>query len=288
MRHLFVTAVTALTLFSLEVQPAIGQNNAARPETAQPGTAQPVPRWPDGKVYFGPLAGAKGLWGYPLSNRLEGGDLTPNNPPIPGEVLHRRDPDDIPFQPWAKALFEFRVITRLEPYTRCKPSGGPRQISSAYGTQLLDFPDLKRFFILQTGGAHSYRTVFMDGRPHPQNYSPTYYGHSIGHWEADTLVVDTVGFNEKMWIASLGTPTTDKLHLIEKFTRVSLEWTRYEVMIDDPGAYTAPWSSGFYLKLDPNAESFEYVCQENNGAHVLTGDSTLLNYFEDPSSRFIP
>jgi hypothetical protein len=287
MRHVFfVAAIAALILVPTLAQPTLGQNNAT--PAAAP---QPTPRWPEGKVYFGPVPGpgAKGLWGYPLGNRLAGPDLRPNNPPIPGEVLERPEENEIPFQPWAREVFNYRVPTRYEPYTRCKPSGGSRQISTAYGTQLLDFPDLQRFFILQTGGSHSYRTVFMDGRAHPSNLSPSYYGHSIGRWEGDTLVVDTVGFNEKMWIDSLGTPHTEKLHLIEKFTRVSLEWTRYEVTIDDPGAYTATWSTGFYLRLDPEAESFEFVCQDNNQSHEWGGDLMIgVGGSIDSPTPFIP
>ena len=108
----------------------------------------------------------------------------------------------------------FRLHNELEPYTRCKPSGGPRQVATAYGTELVDMPNLKRFYIMQTGGPHSFRIIYMDGRPHPKDLEPSYYGHSVGHWEGDTLVVDTVGFNERFWMDSDGSPTTEKLHLI--------------------------------------------------------------------------
>ena len=156
----------------------------------------------------------------------------------------------IPFQPWARALFANRVQIRNEPYVRCKPSSGARQVATAYGTQLLDDREHKRFYIFETGGAHSFRTIFMDGRAHPANLSPTYRGHSVGHWEGDTLVVDTVGFNEGMWIDNLGVPTTDQLHTIEKFTRTDFNTIRYEITIDDPGAYTAPWNSGYLHAVD--------------------------------------
>ena len=150
----------------------------------------------------------------------------------------------IPFQPWARALFANRVQIRNEPYVRCKPSSGARQVATAYGTQLLEDRELKRFYIFETGGAHSFRTIYMDGRAHPANLSPSYRGHSVGHWEGDTLVVDTVGFNEGVWIDNLGMPTTEQLHTIERFTRTDFNTIRYEITVDDPGAYTAPWKSG--------------------------------------------
>jgi hypothetical protein len=104
----------------------------------------------------------------------------------------------------------------------------------------------------------------MDGRPHPKNADPEYTGHSIGYWEGDTLVVDTVGFNDNSWIEAEGLPHTEQLHLIERFTRTDFNTLKYEVTVDDPGAYTKPWNGGFFLRWNLGAELFEYVCQENN------------------------
>ena len=149
-------------------------------------------------------------------------------------------------------------------------------MATAYGTQFLDVPELRRLYILETGGAHSYRIIFMDGRAHPQNLSPTYRGHSVGHWEGDTLVVDTVGFNEGAWIDNLGMPTTEKLHTIERFTRPDFTTIKYEITVDDLGAYTATWKSGYYMRWTPGVESFEFVCQDNNKAtDLMVGDGTL-------------
>ena len=105
--------------------------------------------------------------------------------------------------------------------------------------------------------------------------SPSYRGHSVGRWEGDTLVVDTAGFNEGAWIDNLGMPTTGKLHTIERFTRTDFNTIRYEITIDDPGAYTAPWKSGFYMRWVAG-ESFEFICQDNNKAsNLMVGDGTL-------------
>jgi hypothetical protein len=116
---------------------------------------------------------------------------------------------------------------------------------------------------LDVGGPHTFRTVYMDGRPHPKDLEPSYYGHSTGRWEGDSLVVDSVGFNEKFFFDRYGSPHTERLHLIERFTRTDLNTLKYEITVDDPGAYTSTWKSGFFLRWTPGVELFEYVCQEN-------------------------
>ena len=106
----------------------------------------------------------------------------------------------------------------------------------------------------------------MDDRPHPpaETLTPTWLGHSVGHWEGETLVIDVVGFNEGSWIDMGGKPHTNKLHLVERFTRTDLYTLHYEATIDDPGAYTAPWKLAFDVTWDPDGEIQEYICQENN------------------------
>jgi hypothetical protein len=124
-------------------------------------------------------------------------------------------------------------------------------------------------YIFDIGGPHTYRTIYIDGRTHPEHVTRSYYGHSIGWWEADTLVVDTVGFNEGFWIDRGQIPHSDRLHLIEKYTRTALDTMRYELTIDDPGAYTAPFTGTSNLRWENGTELFEYVCQQANQAHTL-------------------
>jgi hypothetical protein len=104
----------------------------------------------------------------------------------------------------------------------------------------------------------------MDGRAHPKDLDPSFSGHAVGRWDGETLVVDTVGFNEKFWLTREGIPSTSALHLIEKFTRQDYDTMKYEVTIDDPGAYTRPWTGGWYLRWQVGEEMYEYICQENN------------------------
>ena len=263
MRNTSVASMTgACMLCSLLTGAASGQSN-------RPARVEPVPRWPDGRVNLASVPGQKGHW---IRTRRElVVDARARNA-LPTD----RRIDEIPFQPWAKALFEYRRTTndRDSPHARCKPDAGPRQIGTAYGFEIVEFSDLQRIIIFDIGGPQSYRTIHTDGRPHPagRDLIPSHYGHSIGRWEGDTLVVDSVGFNEQNWIDPEGLVHTDQYHQIERFTRTDFNTLRYEVTIDDQGAYTAPWTAGFLLRWEPGAEVFEYICQENNLNPLMTVD----------------
>ncbi|HEY6617725.1 MAG TPA: hypothetical protein VIZ32_24530, partial [Vicinamibacterales bacterium] len=190
--------------------------------------------------------------------------------PRPGLV----DLKEIPLQPWAQALLDARHARYLadEPYTRCKPSPAARSLGTAYGIELMNIPGTDRIYLFQTGGAHSYRVIYIDGRTHPTSVVPSAFGHSIGWWEGDTLVIDTVGIDESAWLERWAMPHTDRLHTIERVTRLDLNTLKYELTVDDPGAYTAQWTSGYTLRWTPNLETFEYICQENNyGPQMMVG-----------------
>jgi hypothetical protein len=227
---------------------------------AQP-PAGPAPRLSNGHVNLAAVLGQSGVW--------QGDGRLVVNPKSyePRTTLNAWiDIKDVPLQDWARALVDERhaETLRFEPHARCKASGGPREFVTPYGFEIAEMPDLQRVFVFDIGGPHSFRTIFMDQHEHPKDLLPSYYGHSIGHWEGDTLVVDAVGFNEKFWLSRDGLPHTDKLHLIERFTRTDARTLKYEVTVDDPGAYTAPWSSGFNLRWTEGLDLFEYVCQDNN------------------------
>ena len=216
---------------------------------------KPAPRDVNGRaILWGYTPQEKGVW-------LPGSGITITTPIAKYET--------IPFQPWAKALYDFRQTNELEPHTRCKASGFSRQFETPYGVEFVNLPELGRIYIFDIGGPHTYRTVFMDGRTHPADLKPSYYGHSIGWWEGDTLVVDTVGYNETFWLDRRGLPHTNKLHTEERFTRINYNEIRYDTVVDDPGAYTEPWKGGFNLRWEPGTELFEYVCQQANYATEL-------------------
>jgi hypothetical protein len=227
-----------------------------------PADAGPAPRSASGRVLLGGATPSdKGVW-TPLFGILD---------PI-------LEFGKVPFQPWARALYVDRQGHELEPHARCKASGISRQFLTPYGVEFVEVPELQQIYIFDIGGPHTFRIVYLDGRSHPIDLKPSYYGHSIGWWEGDTLVVDTVGFNEGFWIDRGQLPHTTQLHLVEKYTRTSVGSMRYELTIDDPGAYTRPFTATSNLRWEDGTELFEYVCQQANYAgNLMVGVGTSVD-----------
>jgi hypothetical protein len=262
---LALAASAAVALFAasgLQAQPrGFGQN-------APP--AGPAPRDDNGRVLLdGTTSRSVGVW-TPMFGI--------SDPVAPIET--------VPFQPWAAALYDARQAHELEPHARCKASGVSRQFLTPYGVEIVEIPELERLFIFDIGGPHTFRTVYMDGRSHPTDLTPTNYGHSIGWWEGDTLVIDTVGYNEDFWFGRRGLPHTEALHTIERLTRVDERQTEYVLEVHDPNVYTAPFTGGFNLRWNEGTELFEYICQQANYAHeLMVGQESE---FVDRSSSIIP
>jgi hypothetical protein len=167
--------------------------------------------------------------------------------------------ESVSMLPWAAELVKHRESAQ-DPEANCLPAGIPR--GSPYPWRIVQTPT--HYFMLFEGNIHSYRQIFMDGRKHPGDPDPTWYGHSIGRWDGQTLVVDSVGFNDKFWFDYVGHPHTEMLHTIERYTRTDLGNMQIEVTIDDPGAYTKPFTTTGRARLMANTELLEYICQENN------------------------
>lgn len=214
---------------------SVAQNDYASAEQSR----GPVPRLPDGKPDLA------GVWmgGGPVD------DITVGLPK--GEKM--------PLLPSAVKLMQSRQ-SKDDPEANCLPTGIPRH--APYPWTFATAPG--RLFILFEGNIHSYRQIFMDGRAHPKDPNPTWYGDSIGRWDGDTLVIDTVGFNDKSWFDFRGHPHTEKLHTVERYTRKDFGTLVREITIDDPGAYSKPFTVTFTARLMPKGEIIEYICQENN------------------------
>ena len=218
-----------------------------------PTAADATPRWPDGRVNLGSTPEQKGYW-----------EVRPGLGGYPRAA-------DVPFLPWSRALYEYRTSTGdlHPPLVFCKPASGP-SFFNAPGFEIVDVPELQKIFLLNIAGPHSWRVVYMDGRPHPprEQLRPTFFGHSIGRWEGDTLVIDSIGFNEKQWLAG-SYPTTEQLHLTERISRPNLRSLVYEATIDDPAAYTKPWTVRWTINEKSKSswieggEIFEYICQDD-------------------------
>lgn len=167
--------------------------------------------------------------------------------------------DDPVFLPWAAKLQAERG-PEGDPRAHCLPSG-------AFRTNQLDLTKFVQtsalLVILIEGTPPGFRQVFLDGRAHPADLEPTWMGHSVGRWQGDVLEIDTIGFHDRGWIDVNGRPQTEKLHLIERMQRTSLGTMEVELTVDDPGAYEHPWKVRRILKLAPEEELQEYVCNEN-------------------------
>jgi hypothetical protein len=240
-----------LTLAAFANPQAKAQERDGGPQVAP---SLPAPRTADGQIDFSGVYHAPGYG--------------PGDPPIKnGATIARniaRDlkPSDVPLLPQAAELMRQRNLTNSkdDPEGLCLPMGTPRK--DPYPWKIVQTPQL--FLILYEGNVHSYRQVFLDGRPHDPNVEETWWGDSIGHWDGDALVVDTVGLNDKAWLDLLGHPRTAKAHIIERFTRPELGRMNIEITIDDPGAYSKPWKVLESAQLAPTWELQEYICNENN------------------------
>ena len=272
---------------------AVGQPQPA-PQGRGRGPAeppQPTPRFADGTVNLGRVAGEKGIWNVPyitnMGMRLVDDSGKPVAPAVDPAGRGRggaplgggegaagggrggaKSEPWVPFQPWAAAVYDYNSVnqSKYDPEGYCLPPGGPRMMATPYPAEIIQLPEQKRIVMIFEGATHIWREIFMDGRPHPTGdaLNPTYLGHSVGRWDGDTLVVDVVGFNEATWLDYFGHPHTDQLHVVERFSRPSKQTLHYEALIDDPGAYTKSFKVAWDIPWRANAELSEYICQENN------------------------
>jgi hypothetical protein len=166
---------------------------------------------------------------------------------------------NIPFQAWAKQKYQKNsALKQNDLDLRCLPPGVPRIMLTARPFEIVQTP--QRILFLYEGGAHIWRQVWMDGRVQPKDPNPDWLGHSFGHWEGDTLVVDSIGFNDRTWLDDAGHPHTEQLHVIERYTRTDPLSMTYDVVIDDPGAYTRPWTSSSSFSFRAGERLAEDIC----------------------------
>ena len=172
-------------------------------------------------------------------------------------------PEEIPLTPWAKNIYQERIDTngKDHPGVRCLPSGIPEKENIPDGLKVVHTPDLLVFLY---ESRTIYRQVFTDGRSLPKDAEPTWMGYSVGHWEGDTLVIETIGQNGKTWLDMRGLPVTEALRVIERFSRPNIGTINIDVTIDDPMAYTKPWNVKLSWKLIPDTELIESICEENS------------------------
>ncbi|HLQ77417.1 MAG TPA: DUF6152 family protein [Terriglobia bacterium] len=233
--------------------------------------AGPTPRWPDGKPRLGPEPGETGYWARPSAMGLKEDGVNVEMDQY-GLLKNINDAAKVaPFQPWARDLYMYRQRSSMKDdpmYLRCYPPGAVRQFQMPFGIQFLEDKAFNRIFVMNGGGNHDWHFIYTDGRAQKgdargNSDNPLYYGQAAGKWDGDVLVVDSKSFNEGFWMSNGGTPHTGQLHLVERFTRSDMNTLKYEVTIDDPGAYTRSWKASWTLQWIAGEELPAYYCQDN-------------------------
>ena len=214
-----------------------------RTKDGRPDLSAPVPRAADGKPVL------TGLWRP--------------SPGIVGDITRGLRGGNVPYQPWAETLFRSRVAndSRDDPTAKCVVGGVPRSNFVGYPFKILQVPGM---VVILYEAIHSYRQIFTDGRSLPADPNPAWFGYSVGRWDGDTFVVDTAGFNDNVWLDNLGRPATAQLRVTERFVRRDFGRMDIDITIDDPKAYTRPWTVTQSLAFQPDTELLEYICDENN------------------------
>ena len=253
MRRVLVVSIAvaglALTLLAhVQAQGRVGQISVGgTPRISDADAARPIPHLPDGTVDF------TGPW-------LGGG----SNGNIERDAGLK--PGELPLLPWARELRDSR-LDQNEPYTACLPMSVPRVNPYPWKMAMTyTAGGLTHIYVLhETGDAGAHRVVYMDGREHPEDPIPTWWGHSIGEIEGNTLTIDTIGYNDKFWFDSDGTPHTEQLHTIERWTRTDFGNMTNVFTLDDPGAFSRSIDLTFHARhIRPDLDLMEFICQEGN------------------------
>jgi len=174
--------------------------------------------------------------------------------------------------PWAAALIKERSENNGKdaPHNHCLP--GPPPVPGSSSPFITKFVQTGSLLVILFEDNPGFRQVFLDGRGHPSNWDPTWMGHSLGKWEGDVLVVDTVGFNDRSWLGGIGggaIPHTEMLHMTERYRRMDFGHMDLAITFEDPGTFVKPFHINIKLDLTPQEELLEYVCENNKPEHLV-------------------
>ncbi len=272
MKSLLTAAALALvTSVSLTAQ------WARFPDPSIPRTADgkvnfdaPAPRTPDGKIDFTGVY--ENLWFY--NGKIAQPPASPPGEPPQTTFaeIGAGFKDGLPFRPWARELYLQRKASNAKdnPDAHCLPMG---LMQFHIHPQPRKIVQTRKVMIILYEGNAGIRQIFLDGRPLPKlgDVQPWWYGYSTGHFEGDTLVIQTNNFRDDGWLDINGSPLTDQATLTERYTRLSYGTLRIDVTIDDPKAYTAPFTVRLTQRVVPDGELIEFICAENerSTAHMI-------------------
>jgi hypothetical protein len=270
MRGLVLVPVLVATLGLPSV--AVGQwlryptDGVPRKADGKPDLAAATPRLPDGKPDL------SGIWHAANPNRCTPGSgqfiecgTEIGGSPLGGN-LGRNLPGGLPYQPWAATLAQQRRAddSRDDPHVRCLPDNPPRAWTLPHLTKAVHSPKL---LILLYEVNAMYRQIFTDGRPLPEDPTPGWNGYSVGRWEGDTLVVQTIGFRDNLWIDTGGSPMSDAAKMTERIRRPNYGTLELEITIDDPKVYTRPFTVNLTQTIELDTELVDEFCLENEKSY---------------------
>lgn len=275
-----VLALAAAPMLLAAQWPAFRNANVPRTATGQPDLTAPTPRTPDGKPDLSgiwdngrntniPQRGARGLDLNAAPQRGRG--------PVPDTAIPNATffnlgagfPNDLPFQPWALELMKERQANNSKdnPDAHCLPMGFMQFHTHSQPRKIIQTRDVTLIIYEANGGL---RQIFTDGRALPgKDAEPWWYGYSVGRWEADTLVVKTTGFIDNIWLDVRGSPMTSSAEVTERFRRTNYGNLEVEITVNDPRAYTKPWTVKVVQRIFPDTELIEFICEERDATHYV-------------------
>jgi hypothetical protein len=242
--------------------PTAGVPKAAN---GSPNLTAPTPRTSDGKPDF------SGLWANQCTT-AKGTIFCAPEVAVPQAFgdIGRAVKGGLPYQPWAADIVKARRAEngKDDPTTHCLPGGVAKLHTSALLRKIIQTPGL---IVFLTERNASYRQVYTDGRPLPQDPNPSWNGYSTGHWDGDTLVVESTGFLDGQWLDRSGSPLTDAAKMTERFRRPSYGTLEIQLTVDDPKAYTKPWTIQLNQAIMLNTDLLDYICLENekDSSHLV-------------------
>lgn len=235
-----------------------------RKPDGSPNLSAPAPHAVDGKLDL------SGIWApvrrRALDESLEG-QVNATGPFWDfGSVI----PGGLPYQPWAAALRNQRAADQSKdnPDVKCMPLGILQMNTHPFPRRIVQTPG---YIAILHERDLEYRQIFTDGRPLPHDPQPSWNGYSTGKWVGDALVVESIGFRDGLWADYDGSPITTAAKITERFHRVNFGSLELEMTVDDPKAYTKPWTAKIDLAFQLDSDLLEYVCLEGerDSSHMV-------------------